>query len=139
MSPKRVLAVALLVAAAGCAGVDVPGGVGNDATAPTTASDTVEPHTAVGTSHVSDHLTVGAWHDAEGVTVALGPEGDAKQFAVRAGEERLFTREVHNRGHDVRVVIERDGEVVYEASVAASEHCRITVRENETTRTKMVA
>lgn len=139
VSPKRALLVALLVAVAGCAGSGVPGGVADSTTAPPTTGETVEPHTADGTSHVSRHLTVRAWHDDGNVTVTLAPEGDTRQFAVRAGEERSFTRAVHDRGHDVRVVVERDGEVVYEAAVLAYQHHQVTVRDNETTVSKAVA
>ncbi|SEW01926.1 hypothetical protein [Halobacterium jilantaiense] len=145
MSPRRVLLVALLVAVAGCTGDGPSGGVGDDTTTTTAAAttapttgETIEPHTAHGTSHTSRHLTVQAWHDAENVTVTLAPEGDTEQFAVRAGEERSFTRSIHERGHGVHVVVERDGEVVYEASVLAYQYHRVTVRENETSVTKAV-
>lgn len=138
MSPMRVLVVALLVVVAGCAGSGVPGAVDGDDTTTTTA-DTTEPYAADGTSHVSRHLTVRTGLDAGNVTVTLAPESDTERFAVRAGAERSFTRAIHERGHDVRVVVERDGEVVYEASVLAYQSHQVTVRENHTAVTKAVA
>lgn len=138
MSPTRIAAVALLVAVAGCAGL-AP--TGSETTVPTTAptatpteptSDTTAPHTGVGTSHAPEHLMVRASAGVENVTVTLAPDGDAESYDVPAGREVDLTREIHDRGHDVRVVVERGGEVVYEADVLGYEHHRVTVNENDT-------
>jgi len=146
MSPKRVLLVALLVAVAGCTGGGSLGGIGDDTTTTTdaattapTTGDTIEPHTAHGTSHTRRHLTVRAWHDVENVTVTLAPEGDTEQFAVRAGEKRSFTGEIHERGHDVRVVVERGDETVFDRDIQSYQSFRLTIYENETSRTMAVA
>ncbi|MCG1002498.1 MULTISPECIES: hypothetical protein [Halobacterium] len=138
MSPKRVAAVALFVALAGCAGFAPTDGTETpSATAPTstpteTTAETTEPHTGVGTSHTSDHLTVRASAGVQNLSVTLAPDGDSATYEVPAGDELSFTREIHDRGHDVHVVVERGGEVVYEADVLGYEYHQLTVHENDT-------
>ncbi|MCD2200412.1 hypothetical protein LPA44_10970 [Halobacterium sp. KA-4] len=138
MSPTRIAAVALLVAVAGCAGL-AP--TSSETTAPTSAptatptettSDTTEPHTAVGTSHAPAHLTVRASAGVENVSVTLAPAGDAETYDVPAGNEVSLTREIHDRGHDVRVVIERGNETVFDKRVLEYEYFDVTVHENDT-------
>ncbi|CQH51477.1 uncharacterized protein HHUB_1736 [Halobacterium hubeiense] len=138
MSPTRIADVALLVAVAGCAGLAPTGSETAPTTAPTatptetTSSDTTAPHTGVGTSHSPEHLTVRASAGVENATVTLAPDGDAESYEVPAGREVDLTREIHDRGHDVHVIVERGGEVVYEADVLGYEHHRVTVNENDT-------
>ncbi len=137
MSPTRIAAVALLVAVAGCTGLAPTDGAGTTApaTAPTTeepTAETTQPHTGVGTSHAPDHLTVRAGAGVENVTVTLASDGDDGTHAVPAGREVDLTREVHDRGHDVHVVVERGGEVVYEGDVLEYEYHRVTVDQNDT-------
>lgn len=159
MSPERALALALLVALAGCTGVS-PGGVPADGTTelpsdaterptdttersaavtadgPTTASDTTdratEPHTGVGTSHAPEHLSVRASVEVANVTVTLAPDGDSRTYRLDGGERRDLTREIHDRGHDVRVVVERGNETVFDQPVYGYESYAIVVEENDT-------
>ena len=144
MSPRRTLLLALLVVLAGCTGAGLPGGGGDSATTteatttdPTeTATDTTEPHTARGTSHAGSHLSVRALFGAGDLTVTLAPDGDAASFEVDEGAERSFAREIHDRGHDVRVVVERGDEVVFDQVVRDYQSYRLTVGENETSVTQ---
>jgi hypothetical protein len=143
VSLLRTLLVALLVAVAGCSGAGVPGAGGDESTTAgttvgTTTADTTEPHTAQGTSHAGDHLSVRAVHGAGNVTVTLAPDGDAASFQIDEGAERSFTREIHDRGHDVRVVVARDGEVVFDQSVRGYQYYQLTVYGNETSVTQTV-
>jgi hypothetical protein len=139
MSPRRTLLLVLLVALAGCTGTGMPGD-GEDGTLTTdaTTADTTEPHTAQGTSHAGDHFSVRAIYGAGNVTVTLAPDGDTARFEVDDGAERSLTREIHDRGHDVRVVVERDGEVVFDQSVSGYQYYELTVYENETSVTQSV-
>lgn len=142
MSLPRLVALGLLVVAAGCAGLGgsadspttgVPAeSVTDDTTTQATAS-TTDPHTAVGTSHISEHLTVRASYGVENVTVILEPDADSATYAVPEGEEIELTREIHDRGHDVRVAVERDGDVVFEKTIYGYEHHEVRVLENSTT------
>jgi hypothetical protein len=139
MSPTRIAAVALLVAVAGCAGL-AP--TGSETTTPTstptatptetTTSDTTEPHTGVGTSHAPEHLRVHATSGVENVSVTLAPDGDAETYDIPAGNEVSLTREIHDRGHDVRVVVERGNETVFDRAILAYESVDVTVYENDT-------
>ncbi|WP_353633429.1 hypothetical protein ABSL23_08645 [Halobacterium sp. NMX12-1] len=138
MSPTRIAAVALLVAVAGCAGL-AP--TDSETTAPTSAptvtptettSDTTEPHTGVGTSHAPEHLTVRASGGVENVTVTLAPDGDTETYDLPAGREVDLTREIHDRGHDVRVVVERGDETVFDREVLGYESFDVTVHGNDT-------
>lgn len=117
----------LLVAAAGCAGVTSQPGYRT-----TTGEPTAEPHTAVGTSHIDRHLTVSAHVNAGNVTVTLAPNGSSETYAVEPGDPVSLTREIHDRGHDVRVVVERDGEVVFDTTVRGYASYDVTVTENDT-------
>lgn len=140
MSPRRTLLLALLVALAGCTGASAPGG-GDGATTVTTTETTTattEPHTAQGTSHAGSHLAVRASFGVENVTVTLAPGGEASSYVVDEGAERSFTQEIHDRGHDVQVVVERDGEVVFDKVVRDYQYYQLTVRENETSVTQSV-
>lgn len=147
VSAIRLVAVVLLVVAAGCTG----GGVGEDDTTaelttqrPTEAAtdapsgETTDAsagggqHTGQGTSHAPAHLTVRAAAELDNVTVTLSPDGDAETYEVSGGDEVELTREVHDRGHDVRVVVVRGDEVVYDETVREYEHHRIRVHENST-------
>lgn len=153
MSPRRTLLLALLVVLAGCTGAGAPGGGDGTATTGTTAdattsttpttettttADTTEPHTAQGTSHAGRHLSVRASYGVENVTVTLAPDGEAADFDVDAGAERSFTREIHDRGHDVQVVVERGDEVVFDQVVRDYQYYQLTVYENETSVTQSV-
>ncbi|MCD2202278.1 hypothetical protein [Halobacterium sp. KA-6] len=138
MSSTRIAAVALLVAVAGCAGL-AP--TGSETTVPTTAptatptettSDTTEPHTGVGTSHAPDHFSVHASAGVENVSVTLAPDGDADTYDVPAGNEVSLTREIHDRGHDVRVVVDRGNETVFDKAILAYESVDVTVYANDT-------
>jgi len=138
MAPTRLAAVALFVAVAGCTGL-AP--TGSDTTTPTTApatvptettSDTTSPHTGVGTSHAPEHLTVRASAGVENVSVTLAPDGDAASHEIPAGREVDLTQVIHDRGHDVRVVVERGDETVYDETVAEYEYHKVTVSENDT-------
>lgn len=152
MSARRIVAIALLVVAAGCTGLGPAGGDGTAApttapttgpttvptttptTAPTTDStsgETTEPHTAYGTSHVGTHLVVRAGAEAENVTVTVAPDRDGATYDVPAGDEIDLSREIHDRGHDARVVVERGSEVVFRESVLAYEYYEVVVREND--------
>lgn len=141
MPPTRIAVVVLLVAVAGCTGLAPTDGAETTApaTAPTTeltteqpTTETTQPHTGVGTSHAPTHLTVRAGAGVENVTVTLAPGGDDATYEVPAGREVDLTREVHDRGHDVHVVVERGGEVVYEADVLEYEYHDVVVRGNDT-------
>lgn len=138
MSPRPAVVLALLVVLAGCAGVGTPdSGGGPTASTPTTgaaatATDTTEPHTARGTSHAGDHFSVRVASDVDGVTVTVAPDGNRSQFELSGGDQRSLTRLVHDRGHDVRVVVERDGAVVFDRAVRGYEYYRLTVSENDT-------
>jgi len=139
MSPRRTLLLALLVALAGCTGAGVPGaGDDESATTETAVGTTTEPHTARGTSHIGSHLSVRAAHDVEDVTVTLAPDGDAATYGVEPGPERSFTREIHERGHDVRVVVERGDETVFDREIQGYQSFELTVHENETSVTQSV-
>ena len=147
MSPRRALAVALLVALAGCTGVGTTGG--DTTTGPTTplttsqasettkntdtttADSTTEPHTAVGTSHHSNHFSVRTGFGVENLTVTLAPDGDSETFTVSEGDELDLTHEIHERGHDVRVVVERGDEVVFDRPVYDYENYGLTVYEDD--------
>lgn len=131
------MVLALLVALAGCTGVGVPGG---DATTAETTVDTTttEPHTAQGTSHIGSHLSVRATHNVENVTVTLAPDGDTETFEIEPGPERSVTREIQERGHDVRVVVERGDETVFDREIQGYQSFELTVYENETRRTQSV-
>ena len=133
MSPRRTLLLALLVALAGCTGGGVLGG-GDDggSTTAETTRDTTEPHTAEGTSHAGDHFWVRAIYGAGNVTVTLAPDGESATFDIDEGADRSFTRELHDRGHDVRVVVKRDGKVVFDQTVQGYQYYRLTVYEKET-------
>jgi hypothetical protein len=122
--------VALLVALAGCTGVGVPSG--DATTAETTVDNTTEPHTAQGTSHIGSHLSVRSVHNIENVTVTLAPGGETETFEIEPGPECSFTREIHERGHDVRVVVERGGETVFDREIEAYESFELFVYENKT-------
>lgn len=135
MSPTRIAAVALLVAVAGCTGLAPTDGTETTVPPteqPTTQQPTTGLHTAEGTSHIGEHLTVRASAGIENVTVTLAPDGDAENREVAAGAEVDLTREVHDRGHDVRVVVERGGEVVFDEQVRAYEYYDVVVYENDT-------
>lgn len=147
MSAIRLVVVVLLVVVAGCTGSGVSGDdttaelTTEQTTGETTGSstgETTEPsagtdqHTGHGTSHAPAHLTVRAAAGLDNVTVTLSPDGDAGTYEVPGGEELELTREVHDRGHDVRVVVERGDEVVYDETVLEYEHHRIRVHENDT-------
>jgi len=135
------------VVLAGCAGVGPPDS-GNgptasapttgDATTPGTTPDTTEPHTARGTSHAGEHLDVRVSYGVEDVTVTVAPDGDRSQFELSAGDQRSVTRPIHDRGHGVRVVVERDGTVVFDETVAGYQYYRLTVSENDTSVTLTV-
>ncbi|MGB9963612.1 hypothetical protein [Halobacterium sp. CBA1126] len=140
MSPTRTAVVALLVALAGCAGfapaddgettvpTSTPTGTHTDAT----TSPPTEPHTAVGTSHAPEHLSVRASENVDNVTVTLAPGGDTETYDLPAYREVDLTREVHERGHDVRVVVERGNETVFDRRVLAYESFDVTVYANDT-------
>lgn len=144
MSPKRVLALALLVVLAGCTGAGTTGD--GPTTAPTTESTTTTtggsttgPHTAVGTSHIDDHLGVRASFGVDDVTVTLAPgTDDAASYDLDEGETLDLTREIHERGHAVRVVVERGDEVVFEATVHGYQSYDVTVDANDTRVTETV-
>ncbi|WP_232701204.1 hypothetical protein [Halobacterium wangiae] len=149
MSPSRVLALALLVALAGCTGA---GTVGEDSTTAsttdpttvpttgtTTTTDSTEPHTAVGTSHINDHFSVLAVHGVDNVTVTLAPGRDGEQtYNLEAGEQLDLTREIHDRDHGVWVVVERGMEVVFEARIQGYQSYDVTVEANDTRVTETV-
>lgn len=132
MSPKRVAAVALLVAVAGCAGLS---GDPETTTAPTSES-TTEPHTAQGTSHASEHLLVSTSSGVDNVTVTLGTAGSAETYAVDGSID--LTRAVHERGHDVRVVVERGNETVFDRTVREYQYWEVHVTENATRVSQLV-
>ena len=159
VSPKRAICLALLVVLAGCTGVSpgngAPSGPANDATdsttelptgttgRPTETTDdgtterptdggTTEPHTGVGTSHAPEHFSVRAGFNAENVTVTLAPDSDSETYALDAGAQLDLTREIHERGHDVRVVVERGNETVFDQTVLGYEYYDITVYQNDT-------
>ncbi|MFC3478688.1 hypothetical protein [Halobacterium litoreum] len=136
MSPKRVVAVALLVAVAGCTGLggsDTTTTVDETTVETTGTTDaTTEPHTAVGTSHIDRHLSVRASYGAGNVTVTLAPDGDTETYVVEEGDRLSLTREIHDRGHGVPVVVERGGEVVFNATVEDYEYYEVVVDENDT-------
>lgn len=156
VSPNRAIALALLVMFAGCIGAS-PDDVGaSDPTTelptsttelptsttqqPTdetttdgaTTDQTTEPHTGVGTSHSSNHFTVRAGAEAQNVTVTLAPNGDSDTYPLDAGTQRDLTREIHDRGHDVRVVVERGSETVFDQTIYGYESVDLTVDENDT-------
>ena len=140
MSPKRVLALALLVVLAGCTGAGTTGAAPTTAptTTPTTDSTTA-PHTAVGTSHIDDHFGVRAASDVDNVAATLAPGADdATSYTLNASERLDLTREIHDRGHGVRVVVERGDEVVFEATVRGYQSYDVTVEDNDTRVTETV-
>lgn len=150
MPRVRIAAIALLVALAGCTGVtgDAPGIDDPDAgpttevttelttelttepTTDTTTADGTEPHTAEGTSHIDTHLLVSAGRDVDTVTVTLGTGEEAQQYPVSGSVD--LTREIHDRGHDVPVVVERGNETVFERTVYGYESYELVVYENDT-------
>jgi len=147
MSLRKTVVLALLVALAGCTGAGAPGGSGGETTAGPTVTTTTtttastsstpstsstDPHTGRGTSHASSHLSVQAASGVENVTVTLAPDGQSASVQVEAGTERSLTEAVHERGHDVRLTVERDGEVVFDRMVREYEYYQVTVYENET-------
>jgi len=144
MALRRTVLLALLVVLAGCTGVtpsDSPDQRTTDATTPVdtvTTTETTEPHTGVGTSHASSHFVMRAHAGVENVTVTLAPDGDTSTAEIEPGPEHSFTRAIHDRGHDVRVVVERDGEVVFDQTVREYEYHEVTVQENETSVTQSV-
>lgn len=104
----------------------------------TQSTTTTAPHTHRGTSHHAYHLEVRAQFDLDNVTVTLAPSGGSATYQLDAGEQRSFTHEIHNRGHGVRVVVERGDEVVFEQTIHDYEFYQVTVRENETSVTQSV-
>lgn len=140
MSRARIAAIALLVGLAGCTGVSpADGGTTTAPTADTTTvpttettTSTTEPHTARGTSHTSTHFVVSASLNVGNLTVTLAPDGDSETYSLDAGDELDLTREIHERGHDVRVVVERGEETVFERSILGYEYYDVTVYENQT-------
>ncbi|MFB6268325.1 MAG: hypothetical protein ABEH83_00160 [Halobacterium sp.] len=145
MPLARVLAVLLLVSVAGCTGLS-----GSDTTTagttsttdvtsstPTTERQGTEPHTAVGTSHTDTHLVVHDHTESGNVTVTLGAGSDAATYDVEDGSLDL-TREIHDRGHDVRVVVERGNETVFDQVVRKYQFWEVTVRDNDTSVTQTV-
>jgi hypothetical protein len=81
---------------------------------------------------------VRAYAGVENVTVTLAPNGETSSFDVDPGPKRSFTREIHDRGHDVRVVVERDGEVVFDRTVRNYQYYQLAVQENGTSVTQSV-
>lgn len=80
-----------------------------------------------------------ASYGVENVTVTVAPDdGDRSQFELSAGDQRSVTRPIHERGHDVRVVVERDGTVVFDETVAGYQYYRLAVSENDTSVTLTV-
>jgi hypothetical protein len=145
MSLARITATALLVVVAGCTGANPAGGDTTTAptpdttTVPTTQTDTATPtdsttppHTAKGTSHTATHFVVSAGANVDNVTVTLAPDGDSETYELDAADDLDLTREIHERGHDVRVVVERGDETVFDESVLGYEYYDVTVYENET-------
>jgi ABC-type transport system substrate-binding protein len=141
MSLRKTVVLALLVALAGCTGAGAPGGSGGETTAGPTVTTTTtttastsstDPHTGRGTSHASSHLSVQATNGVENVTVTLAPDGQSASVQVEAGTERSLTEAVHECGHDVRLTVDRDGEVVFDRMVREYEYYQVTVYENET-------
>ena len=148
MSPNRAVLLVLLVVLAGCTGVS-PGGEANDPTTelPTRTTDkpiddsttdtrtsagTTEPHTGVGTSHISEHFSIRAGAEVSNVTVTVAPNGSSETHRLDTGEQLDLTREIHDRGHDVTVVVERGTETVFDQTVQGYEYYEIAVYENET-------
>ncbi len=70
--------------------------------------------------------------DVDGVTATVAPDGNRSQFELFGGDKHWLTQPVHDRGHDVRVVVERDGAVVFDRAVRGYEYYRLTVAENDT-------
>lgn len=163
MSPTRIAAVVLLVVVAGCAGLSGdPGTTTAPTTEPTTlpttestddsttelptsdsmsdstsdSTPTTEPHTAHGTSHTSTHLVVDNRTTGENVTVTLGTGAGATTYDVVDSAD--LTREVHDRGHDVEVVVERGDETVFEETVRGYEYYEVAVYENDTSTSYVV-
>lgn len=68
----------------------------------------------------------------ENVSVTLAPDGDAATYEVAPGSEVDLTQVIHDHGHDVRVVVERGDETVYDETVAEYEYHKVTVSENDT-------
>lgn len=141
VSLNRTTALVLLVALGGCLGGPAPGADDStttpSATAPTTTQSTTTatttaPHTYRGTSHNAQHLTVRAYHDLDNVTVTLAPGGDSATYQLEAGEQRSVTQEIHDRGHQVRVVVERGDEVVFERTISDYQYYRVAVQANDT-------
>jgi hypothetical protein len=145
MSLARITAIALLVVVAGCTGAGPTDG--GTTTAPTTDSTTVPttqtatatpadsttpPHTAKGTSHTATHFVASAGANVDEVTVTLAPDGDNETYELEAADELDLTREIHERGHDVRVVVERGDETVFDQSILGYEYYDVTVYEDQT-------
>lgn len=145
MSLARITAIALLVAVAGCTGAGPADGGTTTApttdptTVPSTQTDTTtytdsttEPHTAKGTSHTATHFVVSTGAYVDNLTVTLAPDGDSESYELDAADELDLTREIHERGHDVRVVLERGDETVFDQSILGYEYYDVTVYENQT-------
>jgi hypothetical protein len=104
----------------------------DDATTDSTTDQTTDPHTAVGTSHASSHFTVRAGAEVQNVIVTLAPSGDSDTVELEAGTQRGLTQEMHDRGHDVRVVVERGEETVFDQTVRGYQAFDLVVYENDT-------
>lgn len=151
MSPKRGVVLVLLVVLAGCTGVS-PGGASDPtseapssttelpssttelptSTTPATTDQTTAPHTGVGTSHAPEHFSVRAGAEVPNVTVTLAPNADTETYRLDAGSQLDLTREIHNRGHEVQVVVERGNETVFDQTVYGYESYDVVVYENDT-------
>jgi hypothetical protein len=151
MPRVRLVAIALLVVVAGCTGfsgdtttTDDPdaGPTTELTTEPTTAltteptsdtstADGTEPHTAEGTSHIDTHLVVDPQTGVDNVTVTLGTGENAETYPVEAGYLDL-TREIHERGHEVPVVVVRGNETVFEQTVYGYQYYHVSISENDT-------
>jgi hypothetical protein len=157
MPRVRLAVIALLVVLAGCTGVpgdatttDDPGAgptteltteptteLTTESTTDTTTVDGTEPHTAQGTSHIDTHLVVDPQTGVDNVTVTLGTGGNAETHPVEVGYLDL-TREIHERGHGVQVVVERGNETVFNQTVYGYQYYRVTVSETDTSVTQTV-
>jgi hypothetical protein len=143
MSPRPAVVLALFVVLAGCAGVGTPdSGGGPTASTPTTAAtpaptttttaDTTEPHTARGTAQAGAHFPERVSSDVDSVTVTVAPDGNRSQFELSGGDMHWLTQSVHDRGHGVRVVVERVEAVVFDRTVWGYEYYRLAVSEMDT-------
>ena len=133
MSPNRAVLAVLLVVFAGCSGASPGGATTSTTDFPTdTATQTTAPHTGVGTSHAPEHFHVRAGGETSNVTVTLAPNGDTETYRLDSGRQLDLTREIHDRGHDTTVVVERGNETVFDETVAGYEYYELTVYENDT-------